>query len=208
VFETLMPKEIAFFDYFERMAAKIIEGCTAVLELLEDCTNVAEKARRIKVIEHEGDLITHQCIEMLHKTFITPFDRDSIHRLITKMDDILDLAEAVSDRVSVYELASPTDEARQLARVLVFSVEEVSKAVRGLRSMKNAASILAQCVEINRLENEADTLLRVAVGKLFKNERDPLTVMKWKELYEGLEEATDRCEDVANLVEGIVLEFA
>jgi predicted phosphate transport protein (TIGR00153 family) len=208
VFEKLMPKEIVFFDYFERMAAKILEGCTAVLELLEDCTNVAEKARRIKVIEHEGDLITHQCIEMLHKTFITPFDRDSIHRLITKMDDILDLAEAVSDRISVYEMASPTDEARQLARVLVFSVEEVSKAVRGLRNMKNAESILSQCVEINRLENEADTLLRVAVGKLFKTERDPLMVMKWKELYEGLEEATDRCEDVANLVEGIVLEFA
>lgn len=208
MFEKLMPKEIAFFDYFERMAAKILEGCTAVLELLEDCTNVAEKARRIKVIEHEGDLITHQCIEMLHKTFITPFDRDSIHRLITKMDDILDLAEAVSDRISVYEMDSPTDEARQLARVLVFSVEEVSKAVRGLRNMKNADSILAQCVEINRLENEADTLLRVAVGKLFRTERDPLMVMKWKELYEGLEEATDRCEDVANLVEGIVLEFA
>lgn len=208
MFEKLMPKEIIFFDYFERMAAKILEGCTAVLELLEDCTNVAEKARRIKVIEHEGDLITHQCIEMLHKTFITPFDRDSIHRLITKMDDILDLAEAVSDRVSVYEMSSPTDEAKQLARVLVYGVEEVSKAVGGLRSMKNAESILAQCVEINRLENEADTLLRVAVGKLFKTERDPLMVMKWKEIYEGLEEATDRCEDVANLVEGIVLEFA
>lgn len=208
MFEKLMPKEVAFFDYFERMAEKILEGCTAVQELLEDCSNVAEKARRIKVIEHEGDLITHQCIEMLHTTFITPFDRDSIHRLITKMDDILDLAEAVSDRVSVYEMSEPTDEAKQLARVLVFSVKEVAKAVSGLRSMKNAQAILAQCVEINRLENEADTLLRVAVGRLFKTERDPLTVMKWKELYEGLEEATDRCEDVANLVEGIVLEFA
>jgi uncharacterized protein Yka (UPF0111/DUF47 family) len=105
-------------------------------------------------------------------------------------------------------MTSPTDEARQLARVLVFSVEEVSKAVRGLRNMKNAQQILSQCVEINRLENEADTLLRVAVGKLFRTERDPLMVMKWKELYEGLEEATDRCEDVANLVEGIVLEHA
>jgi len=208
VFQKLMPKEVAFFDYFERMAEKILEGCTAVQELLEDGNDVAEKARRIKVIEHEGDLITHQCIEMLHTTFITPFDRDSIHRLITKMDDILDLAEAVSDRFSVYEMASPTDEAKQLARVLVFSVKEVAKAVSGLRSMKNAQAILAQCVEINRLENEADTLLRVAVGRLFKTERDPLTVMKWKELYEGLEEATDRCEDVANLVEGIVLEFA
>ena len=208
MFEKLMPREVAFFDYFENMGAKISEGCAAVLDLLEDYTNVPDKARRIKVIEHEGDLITHQCIEMLHKTFITPFDRDSIHRLITKMDDILDLAEAVSDRISVYEMTTPTDEAKQLARVLVFSAEEVGKAVRGLRSMKNAQEILKRCVEINRLENEADTLLRLAVGKLFKTERDPLTVMKWKELYEGLEEATDRCEDVANLVEGIVLEFA
>lgn len=208
MFERLMPKEIAFFDYFEKMAAKILEGCTALVDLLEDCTNVPEKARRIKVIEHEADLITHQCIEKLHTTFITPFDRDSIHRLITKMDDILDLAEAVSDRLTVYEMTSPTEEAKQLARVLVFSVEEVAKAVTGLSNMKNAQEILARCVEVNRLENEADTLLRVAVGKLFKTERDPLQVMKWKELYEGLEEATDRCEDVANLVEGIVLEHA
>ncbi len=207
MFEKLMPKEIVFFDYFERMAAKIVDGCTAVQDLLEDCTNVADKARRIKVIEHEADVITHQCIAALHKTFITPFDRDSIHRLITKMDDILDLAEAASDRLSLYG-TTPTDEARQLGRVLVFGVDEIAKAVRGLRNMKNAQQILAQCVEVNRLENEADTLLRVAVGKLFQTERDPLLVMKLKELYEGLEEATDRCEDVANLLEGIVLEHA
>jgi uncharacterized protein len=203
-----MPREVAFFEYFEKMGAKMLEGCTALADLLEDCTDAVEKSRRIKVIEHEADLITHQCIEMLHKTFITPFDRDSIHRLITKMDDIVDLAEAVSERISLYEVTSPTDESRELARVLVFSVKEIAAAVSGLRNMKNAEQILARCVEVNRLENEADTLLRVAVGKLFKTEKDPLQVMKWKELYEGLEEATDRCEDVANLVEGIVLEHA
>jgi predicted phosphate transport protein (TIGR00153 family) len=203
-----MPRQVVFFDYFERMADKTLEGSKAMLELLEDCTNVAEKARRIKAIEHEGDLITHQCIEEMHKTLITPIDRDSIHRLITRMDDVLDLIEAVSERISLYDVNSPSEEARQLGRVLVFSVEQVGKAVRGLRNMKNAPQILVECVEINRLENEADTLLRVAVGKLFKTERDPLYVMKWKELYEGIEEATDRCEDVANLVEGIVLEYA
>jgi predicted phosphate transport protein (TIGR00153 family) len=203
-----MPRQVIFFDYFEQMAEKIMEGCRAMLDLLENCTNVAEKARRIKAIEHEGDLITHECIEELHRTFITPIDRDSIHRLISRMDDILDLTEAVSDRVYVYGVSEPTEEARELARVLLISVEQVGKAVRGLRNMKNARQILAECVEINRLENEADTLLRAAVGKLFRTERDPLSVMKWKELYEGIEEATDRCEDVANLVEGIVLEHA
>jgi len=207
VFERLMPREVAFFDYFERLADKILEGCQALVELLEDGDLVA-RAKRIKAIEHEGDIITHQCIEMLHKTFITPIDRDDIHRLITRMDDILDLAESVAERLSIYDVGTPTDEANQLARVLVFGVERVGKAVRGLRDMRNAPQVLAECIEINRIENEADTLLRNAVAKLFRTEKDPLSVMKWKELYEGLEEATDRCEDVANLVEGIVLEFA
>ncbi|HYC23629.1 MAG TPA: DUF47 domain-containing protein [Candidatus Bathyarchaeia archaeon] len=207
MFERLMPREVAFFDYFERLADKILEGCQALVELLEDGDLVA-RAKRIKAIEHEGDIITHQCIEMLHKTFITPIDRDDIHRLITRMDDILDLAESVAERLSIYDVGTPTDEANQLARVLVFGVERVGKAVRGLRDMRNAPQVLAECIEINRIENEADTLLRNAVAKLFRTEKDPLSVMKWKELYEGLEEATDRCEDVANLVEGIVLEFA
>jgi uncharacterized protein len=208
VLQRFMPRQVIFFDYFEQMADKITEGCRALLELLEDCTNVAEKARRIKAIEHEGDLITHECIEELHRTFITPIDRDSIHRLISRMDDILDLIEAVSERMSLYDVGAPTPEAQELTRVLLISCEQVGKAVRGLRNMKNARSILAECIEINRLENEADTLLRAAVGKLFRSEGDPLSVMKWKELYEGIEEATDRCEDVANLVEGIVLEHA
>ena len=207
MFERLMPREVAFFDYFERLADKILEGCQALVDLLENGDLVA-RAKRIKAIEHEGDIITHQCIEMLHKTFITPIDREDIHRLITRMDDILDLAESVAERLSIYDVGAPTDEANQLARVLVFGVERVGRAVRGLRDMRNAPQILAECIEINRIENEADTLLRNAVAKLFRTEKDPLSVMKWKELYEGLEEATDRCEDVANLVEGIVLEFA
>ena len=203
-----MPRQVIFFDYFDQMADKILEGCKALIDLVQDCTNAVEKARRIKTIEHEGDLITHECIAELHRTFITPIDRDSIHTLITRMDDILDLVESVSDRVGLYEVTSCSDEALQLARVLLLGVEQVGKAVRGLRNMNNAKSILVDCVEINRLENEADTLLRFAVGKLFRTETDPITLMKWKELYEGIEEATDRCEDVANLVEGIVLEYA
>jgi predicted phosphate transport protein (TIGR00153 family) len=208
MFEKLMPREVAFFDYFDRQADKILEGCKALQEMLENYTDVLAKAKRIKAIEHEGDVITHECVEQLHKTFITPLDREDILRLISKMDDILDLTEAVSQRLSVYEIDSTTDESRQLAKVLVFGVERMGKAVRGLRNMKNAPQILAECIEINRIENEADTILRNAVGKLFKTEKDPLTVMKWKELYEVLETATDMCEDVANIVEGIVLEYA
>ncbi|MBU6281004.1 DUF47 family protein [bacterium] len=203
-----MPRQVAFFDYFDRMAAKALEGSRALLEMLEVFDDVPERAGRIKTIEHEGDMITHECIEELHKTFITPIDRDSIHRLVTRMDDVLDLIESVAQRMALYEVGKPTPESVGLARVLLLSVEQVGKAVRGLRDMKNAREIQAECVEINRLENEADTLLRLAVGGLFRDEKDPLTVMKWKELYEGIEEATDRCEDVANLVEGIVLEHA
>jgi predicted phosphate transport protein (TIGR00153 family) len=203
-----MPRQMEFFDFFDKQALKIIEGCKALADLLENYVDVVEKAKRIKAIEHEGDVITHHVIEMLHKTFITPLDREDIHRLISKMDDILDLTEAVSQRLSIYEIHSVPEEAKQLAKVLIFGVERMANAVRGLRDMKNAPQILAECIEINRIENEADTILRAAVGKLFKTEKDPLTVMKWKELFETLEEATDLCEDVANVVEGIVLEHA
>ncbi|MFM8410612.1 MAG: DUF47 domain-containing protein [Alphaproteobacteria bacterium] len=208
MFERLMPRQVAFFDYFDRMASKILEGSRALVEMLEAFDDVPERAGRIKTIEHEGDMITHECIEELHKTFITPIDRDSIHRLVTRMDDVLDLIESVAQRMALYDVGKPTPASVDLARVLLLSVEQLGKAVRGLRDMKNAREIQAECVEINRLENEADTLLRSAVGALFRDEKDPLTVMKWKELYEGIEEATDRCEDVANLVEGIVLEHA
>lgn len=208
MFEKLMPREVAFFDYFEQHAEKCLVGCKLVLDLLENYVDVVAKAKAIKQIEHEGDTITHECIARLHTTFITPIDRDNIHRLISRMDDILDLTEAVSQRLSIYEIKETTPESRQLAKVLVFGVERMGKALKGLRNMKNAPQILAECIEINRIENEADTLLREAVGKLFREEKDPLTVMKWKELYEVLETATDACEDVANIVEGIVLEHA
>lgn len=208
MFEKLMPRQVEFFDFFDRQTEKILEGCRAVQDLLENYVDVVDKAKRIKAIEHEGDLITHQCIEALHKTFITPIERENIHELITKMDDILDLTEAVSQRLSIYEIDSIREEAKQLSKVLVFGAERVGKAVKGLRDMKNAPQILAECIEINRIENEADTILRNAVGKLFKTEKDPLTVIKWKELFETLEQATDLCEDVANVVEGIVLEHA
>jgi hypothetical protein len=168
--------------------------------------NIATKCRRISDIEHETDTITHRCVEALHKTFITPIDRDSIHRLITRMDDVMDYVEAAAERVELYELTTMTSDARDLADVLHRSAQQVELAVRGLRTLKDPQATLKLCIDINRLENEADAILRRSVARLFKEEKDPIIVIKWKEIYENLENASDRCEDVANIIEGVILE--
>ena len=170
--------------------------------------NLRVIAARIKEIEHETDVITHSCVERLHKTFITPFDRDDIHRLITRMDDVMDYIESAAVAVSLYELTEMTAPVRELADVLVRSTETVCTAVAGLQNVKNSEAIIKACIEVNRLENEGDEILRNALATLFKEARDPLLVLKWKEVYEALENATDRCEDVANIIEGVVLEHA
>jgi predicted phosphate transport protein (TIGR00153 family) len=201
-----LPRETSFFDFFERHAALTVEGCQEFLSLVTTGANIEPKTRRIKEIEHETDVITHQCVEALHKTFITPIERDDIHRLITKMDDVMDWVEAASDRIQLYGIRDMTPELKDLADTLVRAAEEVRQAVGGLRDMRNAEKILKKCVDINRLENEADTILRGAVARLFREEKDPIEIIKWKEIYESLENATDRCEDVANILEGVVLE--
>jgi len=204
----LLPRETSFFDFFERHAALTVEGAKEFLSLVTTAANIEPKTRRIKEIEHETDVITHQCVEALHKTFITPIERDDIHRLITKMDDVMDWVEAAADRIQLYGIQKMTPELKDLADTLVRATEEVQQAIKCLRDMRNAEQILKKCVDINRLENEADTILRSAVARLFREEKDPIEVIKWKEIYESLENATDRCEDVANILEGVVLEHA
>jgi len=206
MFGRLLPRETSFFDFFEQHAALTVEGSREFLSLVSTGANVGAKAKRIKEIEHETDVITHNCVEALHKTFITPIERDDIHRLITRMDDIMDFVEAAAERISLYEIRVMTPEVKDLADVLVRAAEEVEKALRGLRDMRNAKDVVKRCIDINRLENEADAILRIAVARLFREERDPNTVIKWKEIYENLESAADRCEDVANIIEGVVLE--
>ena len=206
MFGRLLPRETSFFDFFERHAAKTVDGVKEFLALASGHSDVVVAAQRIKRIEHETDVITHACVEALHKTFITPLERDDIHRLITRMDDVMDYVEAASERMALYELATPTPELQALAEVLLRATEEVLRAVKGLRDMKHADAVIRSCIEINRMENEADLILRSAVAKLFKEEKDPIVVIKWKEIYENLENATDRCEDVANIIEGVVLE--
>jgi predicted phosphate transport protein (TIGR00153 family) len=208
MFGRLLPRETSFFDFFEQHAAKTVEGCKEFLSLASTGANVIAKAKRIKEIEHETDVITHRCVEALHKTFITPIERDDIYRLITRMDDIMDFVEAASERLSLYEIRDMTPEVKDLADVLVRATEQVEQALRGLRNMKNAEAVVKTCIDINRLENEGDAILRNALARLFRDEKDPITVIKWKEIYESLEAATDRCEDVANIIEGVVLEHA
>ena len=208
MFGRFLPRETSFFDFFEQHAALTIEGTKEFLSLVTTGTNIAAKCRRISDIEHETDTITHRCVEALHKTFITPIDRDSIHRLITRMDDVMDFVEAAAERLDLYELTVMTGDVRDLSDVLHRSAQQVEVAVRGLRSLRDPQATLKLCIDINRLENEADAILRRSVARLFKEEKDPIHIIKWKEVYENLESATDRCEDVANIIEGVILEHA
>lgn len=204
-----LPREDDFFGLFERHAALTVEGAREMRRLIAGGQDVPALAARIKQIEHETDVITHTCVERLHKTFITPLDRDAIHQLITRMDDVMDYIESAAIAVSLYELTEMTAPARALADVLVRATEAVAVAVAGLQHVKRRADdILKACIEVNRLENEGDEILRGALAELFRGATDPLLVLKWKEIYEALENATDRCEDVANVIEGVVLEHA
>jgi uncharacterized protein len=204
----LLPREEDFFGLFERHATLTVEGAKEMRRLVQGGQNIRALAARIKEIEHETDVITHACVERLHTTFITPLDRDDIHTLITRMDDIMDYIESAAAAVMLYELSEMTDPARALADVLVRATETVAVAVMGLKNMKRSDAILNACIEVNRLENEGDEILRSALADLFRGATDPLLVLKWKEVYEALETATDRCEDVANVIEGVVLEHA
>jgi predicted phosphate transport protein (TIGR00153 family) len=208
MFGRFLPRETSFFDFFEQHAGLTIEGTKEFLSMVTTGANIAAKCRRISDIEHETDTITHRCVEALHKTFITPIDRDSIHRLITKMDDVMDFVEAAAERIELYELTVMTSDVRDLADVLHRSALQVEQAMRGLRQLKDPQATLKLCIDINRLENEADAILRRSVARLFKEEKDPIIIIKWKEVYENLEMGTDRCEDVANIIEGVILEHA
>ena len=204
--ERLLPRETNFFDFFDKHAQLSIEAAREFQSLVTTAANIESKAKRIAEIEGQADTVTHQCVEALHRTFITPIDRNDIHRLITRLDDVLDLIEGAAERIVLYKLVEMPQEIRDLTDVLVRSTEEVAQAVQGLRSMKSADTVRRICIDINRLENEADSILRNAIARLFENEKNAITVIKWKEIYETLENATDRCEDVANIIEGVVLE--
>lgn len=199
----LIPREIAFFEMFRKAAHNMIEGSRLLKDMMEDFRNPVEQARRIKDIEHIGDGITHDIALKLNQTFITPLDREDIHGLASVLDDILDLVEAVADRFVVFKVVKPTETAIKLANILYQSAVAVGAGIDQLG--KPHAHLKEYCIQVNSFENEADRITRDAISGLFEDEKDPITVIKWKEIYENFEEGTDRCEDVANILERIAL---
>jgi hypothetical protein len=205
---SLIPKEQVFFDLFEQAAKNVHEGALALQDLLENFRDVTEKAKKVKDIEHAGDKITHTTIEKLNKTFITPLEREDIHELICRLDDILDLIDTATSRMVLYKIDKPSEDAKALGKVLVHATKIITELVPQLRNLKHTDALIQQCIAIHTQENEGDRIEQHALAALFENAHDPVLIIKWKDIYEDLESATDKCEDVANVVEGIVLKNA
>jgi predicted phosphate transport protein (TIGR00153 family) len=194
-----------FFDMFIEAARNIHQGARAFQQMLEDFRGTDEQWRSVEEYEHEGDKITHRILRTLHQTFITPVDREDIHKLASVMDDVIDLVEASAARMAMYRIVKPTPAAKRLAAIILSCTDQI---VRGVTALPRFELIQEHCIEINRLENEADEVSREAIAALFLEEVPPLEVIKWKEIYETMETATDRCEDVANILEEIALKHS
>lgn len=201
---SLIPREPKFFDLFEKGTDNVATAAAELHVLFHDYTNVPQKVERLTELEHQGDYITHQIMEQLHSTFVTPLDREDIALLAQGLDDVLDFMEDAANAMLLYLIDQPTMRARQLANILVNVTDELVKAVPLLRKRSAMKQILQHCVEINRLENEADSIVRFALAELFEN-MSLADVIKWREIYEHLENAVDKAEDVANVLEGVVL---
>ncbi|MFA9275528.1 MAG: DUF47 domain-containing protein [Candidatus Aquirickettsiella gammari] len=208
MFGRLMPTEGKFFDLFNQHAELCVKGSKEMVALMTNFDDLEIRVHAIESIEKQADTVTYTAIELLHKTFITPIDRDDIHKLITKMDDILDLLEDAAQTISLYDIREITPEAQRLAELCLACALKVKDAVALLHNMDNSRQILTICEEIDRLESDADHVMRAAMSKLFRDEPDVRNLIKLKAIYEILETVTDRCEDVANIIEGIIVENA
>ena len=206
MFARFLPHEGDFFALFSRHAELMVTCSRELAALIADPSQAAERSHAVKTLESEADGVTRETVRLLHKTFITPLDRDDIHKLISGMDDVLDLMEDVAQLVVLYDLRSVPDEARTLSDLCVQCTEQVRAAVNLLVSMKKADEILGLCQSIDQLETEADHVMRAAIARMFREEADARQLIKVKEMIELLEAVTDRCLDVANLAEGISLE--
>jgi predicted phosphate transport protein (TIGR00153 family) len=204
----LMPREDSFFYFFEEGAKNAVTTATKLKELIDTWENVPAKVAEIDELEHVGDTITHQVIRQLNKTFVTPFDREDIALLAHSLDDITDFIQAAADAMLTYKVARPGEAAKRLAEVIVQATVEVQLAMPELRTRGGLQHLTTHCVEINRLENVADSIYRTAVGELFDNTTNIADIIKWREIYEHMETATDRCEDVADALEGVALKHA
>ena len=200
-----IPREEKFFDLFEQGAQNMVKAAHKLKELVDTWENVEEKVDEITKLEHEGDTITHQIMAQSHRTFVTPFDREDIALLAHSLDDVTDFIHAAADAMFLYRVGSPSQRARELADIIVQAATEIEETMPQLRHRIELSQILKRCVEINRLENMADRVFRSAMAELFDDSTDIAYIIKWREIYEHMEQATDRCEDVANVLEGVAL---
>src|SRR5689334_7436387 len=201
----LIPREQKFFQMFADVASNLTKGATLLYDILKNPSGDPARIGQLQEIEHKGDEMTHAIIRMLNQTFITPFDREDIHMLTSSLDDVLDYVNAAATRMTLYRITNPPPVAADLAGLIIRQAEELSQAVELLNDNKQ---LLDHCVEVNRLENEADRVSRKAIAELFDHEKDPIQLIKIKELYEVLETATDKAEDAANVLEAVALKSA
>ena len=203
----LFPKKIDFFEMFDRAINNVVNAADHLVDMFKDPEDFEKKAKAMHELEQEGDILTHDIMKELNRTFLTPIDREDIHALASRIDDVLDLMWGAVDRMTVYRLDKPTPEALAIAEDLQMTAGILRKVVRELRT-KNYAHVQEHCIEINRIENRIDRIYRDALGKLLNGPNDPIVVIKWKDIYQLLEDASDRAEDIANILEGIVLKNA
>jgi len=203
--QRLMPNEDDFFVLFRKQAENIVSGAAALSKLLEHYNAVPEQVQNIKAVEHAGDEITHQIFRKLNQTFVTPFDREDIHELGSTMDDVIDLIDAAASRFVLYRIQSIRPGTVELSKVLTLATMELSAAIHSIQTPDKA---LYRVIEINRLENESDRLCRTLIAGLFDEETDPVQIIKWKEIFEVMETAVDKCEDVSNVIETVILKNA
>ncbi|MDQ2687219.1 MAG: DUF47 family protein [Armatimonadota bacterium] len=201
----LLPREQKFFDLFDQVAEKVVLGAEALEEALADYGHLAETCQYVRDLEHQADELVHETMDRLNNTFVTPLDREDIVTLAHVLDDVLDYTESSLDRMLLYNIQSPVPLSLEMAKVLVRATQQIRQGVTGLRNFGDIRGILDPCVRINELENQGDSLNRQALRDLFNSNYDPITIIKWREVYEHLETAIDRCEDVADALESIAV---
>ncbi|MFQ6081864.1 MAG: DUF47 domain-containing protein [Candidatus Aminicenantia bacterium] len=200
-----LPKGKKFFELFNEQADNLVKAGALIQEIMSDFEKIEEFSQKLSDLEHQADDVTHEIIDMLNRTFITPIDREDIHSLSQELDDIIDLIHEAVHNTILYQIKKPTDYMKEMVDVLVQALDVVHKALKSLKDFKNPKVLLNYCIEINRLENVGDSLLRKAMEGLMIQREDCFELLRWKEIYDSLEEAIDKCEDVANIIEGIVI---
>jgi len=204
----IIPRDQEFFVLFQKASSNIVEGAERLKDLLEQFDDLRGRVRAIEEVEHKGDTLTHEIIKKLNTSFVTPIDREDILALASSLDDVIDLIEAAATRMLLFKVTEVTPHAKELGFLILKCVQELHKGISHLPSSKGRDHVYEHCVEVNSLENEADRVCRDAIAYLFEHEKDPVSILKWKEIYETLETATDRCEDAANVLEGVALKNA